>query len=591
MMRIGNHLLVRACLVLVTILITGCDRGRGPPQQSDVPRPDIAGAPAAVIAAVRDARQAVLDDPEDAGAWGHYAIVLHAHAWTDEAATAYRAAMQRAPDAYRWPYLLGILLTPQDPVAAEAALATACRLQPDDIPAQRRRADLLERLDRRDAARDIYQALLAKDADNAFARLGLGRVALHDGDITAAIEHLERAARALPDSRRAWSALARAYARADRTADAERAARVAASLDQQDDHAGASDPVYYQVLAAARHAEGALRRSEMFRRAGRLDEALAAARRATELDPDNAYAWAGLGRILVQMGQYAAARDAAERAIDLNPNIAGIRGLLATALFGLDRLDAAAGQVHLALDADPDDADMHRLTALIAARRGRFDEAAASMRAAIARRPFDDAMPLVLSQMLIDGNRAADAVPVLRALLDRRPDHAEAWAQLGRVYRLIDRPADAVIAFERAHRLAPDWWPALAGYAAALVAGRRDADAVAALREALQRAPDHTAAANQLAWLLATSQRDSVHDGHAALRIAERLNADPARQSPNTLETLAAAYAAVERYDDAAQTIASMLDRLADDPSVASHRAEFRRQLERYRNHQPYTPP
>lgn len=52
---------------------------------------------------------------------------------------------------------------------------------------------------------------------------------------------------------------------------------------------------------------------------GRLPEAVAFARRATELDPLNGHAWSTYGSLLLSAGNLDAARDALERSLEVNP--------------------------------------------------------------------------------------------------------------------------------------------------------------------------------------------------------------------------------------------------------------------------------
>lgn len=95
--------------------------------------------------------------------------------------------------------------------------------------------------------------------------------------------------------------------------------------------------------------------------------------------------------------------------------------------------------------------------------------------------------------------------------------------------------------------------------AGALVAeGRRrlqQGDAAGAARcwqDALQRAPDHLDAANELALLLATSDKPHLRDEARAVELAERVCEATHYRQPPFIETLAAAYAEARRLGDAA---------------------------------------
>ena len=75
---------------------------------------------------------------------------------------------------------------------------------------------------------------------------------------------------------------------------------------------------------------------------GRLPEAVAAERRAIELDPLSQLAWAHLAEYLTHSGQFAAAHEAATRALELDPD-------MPDALLQLCRMELLQGRAHEAL--------------------------------------------------------------------------------------------------------------------------------------------------------------------------------------------------------------------------------------------------
>jgi serine/threonine-protein kinase len=75
---------------------------------------------------------------------------------------------------------------------------------------------------------------------------------------------------------------------------------------------------------------------------GRLPEAIAAAKKAIELDPLSGWPWDNLGTYLMASGQFAAARQAISRALELNPEAFPIS-------YNLGRLDLLDGHAQEAL--------------------------------------------------------------------------------------------------------------------------------------------------------------------------------------------------------------------------------------------------
>jgi tetratricopeptide (TPR) repeat protein len=105
-------------------------------------------------------------------------------------------------------------------------------ISPSHVPARLQIA--FEYLKRGDAARALPVAIeAAKLAPDYFAaKLALGQVLLEMNDVPRALPELEKAATLAPGSPQAHFLLARAYTRAGRAADAERARAEFTRLDQ-----------------------------------------------------------------------------------------------------------------------------------------------------------------------------------------------------------------------------------------------------------------------------------------------------------------------------------------------------------------------
>jgi tetratricopeptide (TPR) repeat protein len=107
-----------------------------------------------------------------------------------------------------------------------------------------------------------------------------------------------------------------------------------------------------------------------------------------------------------------------------------------------------------------------------------------------------------------------------------------------------------------------------------------DAAAAAHYRSALLLEPAHPAAGNNLAWLLATSADPRVRAPAEALRLAQQ-GVSRAPDHPGALDTLAAAFAASERFEDAVATAARALVLV---PVGSSEAAEITERLASYRS-------
>jgi len=81
----------------------------------------------------------------------------------------------------------------------------------------------------------------------------------------------------------------------------------------------------------------------------------------------------------------------------------------------------------------------------------------------------------------------------------------------------------------------------------------RTRDAIASNRAALRLDPGQLRAANNLAWLLATGADTSIQERQESVLLAERATRLGGPEDPSLLDTLAAAYAATGRFEEAAE--------------------------------------
>jgi tetratricopeptide (TPR) repeat protein len=121
------------------------------------------------------------------------------------------------------------------------------------------------------------------------------------------------------------------------------------------------------------------------------------------------------------------------------------------------------------------------------------------------------------------------------------------------------------------------------------------AAAIGAYEEAIRMKPESTDLArsrarrwvqNNLAWLLATAPDSTVRDGVRALALAEQLVAWR-RDDAAYLDTFAAAYAELGRFDDAVRTQRAAVGRLGRGAT----RDEYRRHLKSYEQGKPWREP
>ena len=115
----------------------------------------------------------------------------------------------------------------------------------------------------------------------------------------------------------------------------------------------------------------------------------------------------------------------------------------------------------------------------------------------------------------------------------------------------------------------------------------RVVDAVEQYRALFRRNPTDLTLANNLAWLLATTPDNAARNALEAVKLAETANQSAGGKQPFILDTLAAAYAAAGRFEDAVRTAQNAVTLLtqAGRPADAER---IRKRLQLYEQGKPW---
>jgi tetratricopeptide (TPR) repeat protein len=206
-----------------------------------------------------------------------------------------------------------------------------------------------------------------------------------------------------------------------------------------------------------------------------------------------------------------------------------------------------------------------------------------SMKPGPAASPEHAAMHFHLGRYQRLSGQPDKAVESLRRALACQPESYGARAELGTVLVRLGQRDEAAKQFEAALALRPDHAESHCGLANLLLAQSKAAEACEHYRQALQTEPDELSALNNLAWVLSTSNDTALRDGKTAILHAERAAGLTKHEQPFLLMTLAAAYAAGDRFPDAIATAETALH-LAEGAGNEGLATMLKAQLTAYHN-------
>jgi serine/threonine protein kinase len=160
-------------------------------------------------------------------------------------------------------------------------------------------------------------------------------------------------------------------------------------------------------------------------------------RKAIELEPDFAAAWAGLADTYIVQDQHPSdtspGGQAALKAVALDGSLPEARVALAAVYFyGNWDWDRAKAELQRALQLNPNLAEAHHLYGYVLAALNRGEESLAEQRRSIELDPF--ARPWALGRALLTSRRFDDAVTELRLRDDARPGNKITMRDLARAY-------------------------------------------------------------------------------------------------------------------------------------------------------------
>ncbi|HTU88717.1 MAG TPA: tetratricopeptide repeat protein [Gemmataceae bacterium] len=408
-----------AIVVLCLVLSAGAGYwwyGGGAAPQA--PAVDTTGREPEIAAAISAAQTKVRQQPRSGDAWGRLGMLLLIHAYEAEADLCLTQAERLAPRQPRWPYYRGMIKELRDPEAALPLLRHAAGLAGDTSVPRLHLAELLANQGHWDEAAAEFRHVLRDEPNNPRAHLGLGRLLYQQGDLDGSLEHLNRAAAAVPNLRATHALLAEIHKRRKERQDEERELALLNGSQDLD----WPDPYWEELQALQVGVEAQLERADRLVQQNRKEEAI---------------------RLLVDTVRSA-------------PHSYKARLSLARRLLQVGNADKAEQQLRAARRLEPDSFEVLAELGMILQKRGEYREAAECYRRVIALQPAQAMAHFHLANCREQLGDRAGAIAALRTAQRCKPEFALAHKVLGRLLAEMNQDAEAMEQLQQALRLQPD---------------------------------------------------------------------------------------------------------------------------------------
>jgi Flp pilus assembly protein TadD len=541
----------------------------GPEAELALPEMDLSKLPPGLETKIGAARREALRNPEELSKVVDLGALCYAHGLPQAAVACFRQVTKLAPQEPESWYYLGLASERAgDAAQAQTAYEKALAIKEDFRIARTRLEALLLAQDPA-RAKQMFEATLATDPNDPIAHTGLGQLALRDDRLDEAAQHFRAALKLAPKYGPAHAGLATVLARQGQSAAADEQRRQAAG----DERLRPLVDAYATALLQRGMDLPTLLTSAMTaadRRQFALAEQLL--RDAVDVDETGVQARTDLGEVLGRQGKLGEAVTELEHVLDMpeGRDYTPAKVKLAFALTFLKEYDRAEKLLREVLDEKPDDLEALRRFCALAIQEQAPDKALPVLKAALAAAPLNAELHERIGEWYVQLGKPEEARTALRQAVELEPDSVTARQDLGVLLYQADDKAGAREQFTTALRVDPTAVAPRMALHGVLVVDKDYEGAERLLREGLELTPDSADLANALAWQLATCPDAARRKPEEAVKWAEKACELTKRQDDAMVDTLAAAYAAAGRFDDAKKAIAEAIQ-----IAQAANRPEF----------------
>jgi tetratricopeptide (TPR) repeat protein len=257
------------------------------------------------------------------------------------------------------------------------------------------------------------------------------------------------------------------------------------------------------------------------------------------------------------------------------------------ALFEAGRLNEAVPHLSNAVRMSPTFAKARNNLGKVFLKQGKLNEAVACFNELIRRKQDSAETYYNLAVALSMQKKYDDAVKCLAKVIDLNPKYPGVHKRMGITLLAAGKADEAIKHLEEALRTNPNEAEVYVNLGLAYSKLGKYKPAIQNCTKAVKLKPDSANILNSMAWLLATAPDISVRDANKAIEIAQQACKLTEYKDAAILDTLAAAFAASGRFNDAITT-AQQAVRIAKAHSQENLISEIQNHIELYKTGRKY---
>ncbi|WP_425617422.1 tetratricopeptide repeat protein [Anatilimnocola sp. NA78] len=337
------------------------------------------------------------------------------------------------------------------------------------------------------------------------------------------------------------------------------------------------------VKADPRNTSALQARALMYLEKGENEKATADLQAAVELQKDNPQVIAALAEVMTNLKKYDEALKLCDQVIKLKPKETLGYSLRARIHVMKDDLKAGIEDLNEALKINSEDIPALLMRSSLLAADGKADAAKADVEKAMRLRPDVPQVILMNSRLAAQQGKFGEAIRDVQTLLRSDPKNAEYRLQLALYLQGDKRPRRAIEVLNGLHDDDPKDADILRTRGDALLSINKHAEAIADYEAALKLDPEDTGVLNNLAWVLATSETESVRDAKRSIELATKACELTKYEKPHILSTLASGYAEKGDFETAVKWSTKAVE--AGEGEVKD---QLKKELESYKEKKPW---